>query len=103
MGYEYRVHVDPPIADLGVACGRVFAETPYRRIPSSLVDVPAGIGVQLGGEPVDPKWPHIADLYLETPGTIFIVCHNRDGTIFMDALAQSLRASSHLVAIDDDV
>lgn len=103
MGYEYRLHVDPPVDDLERACGDVFAETHYRRSDSSLANVPAGVGVRLDGEPVDPKWPHIADLYLEDPRTIFIVCHNRDGAIFMDALAQSLRARSYLVAIDDEV
>lgn len=64
MGYEYRLHVDPPNLDLDNVCDTVFAGTDWQRIKTSLTDID-GIGVQHGRTPSDPSWPHVADLYLE--------------------------------------
>jgi hypothetical protein len=101
MGYEYRMHVDPAITDLADACGEVFSETAFHHIPTSFVDVSGGIGVQEGLTPADPRWPHVADLYLEESGAIFILCHCQQGSLFMNALVDSLRASRHTIAIED--
>ena len=102
MGFEYRLHIEPPLKDLLGACRRVFEVTDWCEIPSSLSEVP-GIGVQLGEQPTDASWPQVADLHEEGPGSVYVLCHNNNGGLFMNALIDDLRKRGHEIAIDDDI
>lgn len=103
MGYEYRLHVEPPLKDLNAACDEVFANSEWQSIPTSFCDVPEGIGVQFGSTPADPSWPHVADLYLEKERVVFIVSYNKDGGLFMERLIAQLKSTGHSVSVDDDI
>lgn len=103
MGYEYRLTIHPPVYDLGTICNSVFATSPWQRIPTSLLDVPNGIGVQFGETPECPSWPHVADLYPESEQQIYVVCHVSNGKKFLDALVKQLQRQQNSVTIDDDV
>ena len=102
MGFEYRLLIEPPLTDLSRACRRVFEQTKWCEIPTSLLDVP-GIGVQTGEEPADPSWPQVADLRDEGSGSVYVLCHTNDGGLFMNALVESLRKTGYEVEISDDV
>lgn len=101
-GYEYRLEVTPGVLDLSAICESVFASTTWIRVPTSFSD---RIGIGVGDSTIDPdsSWPHIADLREETPSSIYVLCHNQTGGLFMRALVQTLRDSGHAVVIDDDV
>ena len=101
MGFEYRLHVDPPLADLGSACEAVFATSDWQRIPTALLEVPAAIGGQCGETPADPSWPQVADLYLESERVIFVVAHINNGGRFVHALIAHLESSGYCIAVDD--
>ena len=101
MGYEYRIHTEPPITNLEAACSSVFANSEWQRIPTSLVDRPDGIGVRLGSIPDDPSWPQDADLCLEQDGGVYVCCHNRNGKEFLRAFVESLEALKCKVVVDD--
>ena len=102
MGFEYRLHIEPPLSDLSSVCKRVFEVTEWSEIPTSLLDV-SGIGVQYGKQPETPSWPQVADLHDEGVGSIYVLCHNNCGGLFMNALIDDLRRSGHRVEIDEDV
>ena len=101
MGIEYQIIIEPQSSHLEELCATIFAETEWKQIPTSLLDIPNGLGVQYGEEPEDPSWPHVADLYLEQNGHIYIVCHNQNGVMFLRTLAQRLESRGHKVAIRD--
>jgi hypothetical protein len=103
MGFEYRLHVDPPLADLAAVCDSVFASSEWQRITTSYSDVPDGIGVQCGQGPDDPSWPQVADLHLENERQIFVTCHDNNGRMFLDTLIAHLQSNGHSVTIDEDV
>ena len=84
MGFEYRLHVDPPLTDLDSVCDAVFATTDWQRIPTGLLKVPRGIGVQCGDAPAVPSWPQDVDLYLKSESVIFVVCHINSAEPFMN-------------------
>ncbi|MCB9558141.1 MAG: hypothetical protein H6707_18645 [Deltaproteobacteria bacterium] len=102
MGYEYKLEVKPGVLDLGAICDSVVASTAWLRIPTSFSD---GDGIGIGDSTIAPNspWPHIADLRLEAPTEIYVLCHNQTGGLFMRALVQALRDKGHAVVIDDDV
>ena len=102
MGFEYRLHIDPPLTDVGAACAKVFDTTDWKQIPTSFTDI-AGIGVQRGELPADPSWPHSADLHLEDGGSIYVLCHNSDGGSFMRFFVEQLEQAGHHVKVDDDI
>ena len=103
MGYEYRLHVDPPLKDTEEACACAFANGKWKQIPTCLQDMKSSIGVQLGESPADPAWPQIADFCLEPDGHIYFLCHNNEGGIFMHAFVDNLKKSGRAVSIDDDI
>jgi len=103
MGFEYRLHIEPPVTDFDAACDSVFANSEWQRIPTSFLEIPTGVGVQCGATPVDPSWPHVADLYLENERVVFVVCHNNNGGLFMNALIVHLESIGHAVTVDDDI
>ena len=103
MGYEYRIKVNPQVSSIEDVCAEVFTDTEWKQIPSSLIDVPNGIGIQSGAEPVNSSWPHVADLYVEEDGQIYIVCHDNNGQMFLNALVEKLRFKGHRVVVDDDI
>ncbi len=102
MGYQYKLDVTPGVLDLGAICDSVVASTAWIRIPTSFSD---GVGIGVGDSTIDPNssWPHIADLRLEAPTSIHVLCHTQTGGLFMHALVQALRDKGHVVVIDDDV
>jgi hypothetical protein len=102
MGFEYRLHVDPPLTDLAAECDSVFASSEWQRIPTSYRDIPAGIGVQCGATPDNPSWPHVADLHLENGSQVFVTCHNNNGGIFMKTLIAHLKSNGYSVTVDED-
>ncbi|MBT8492833.1 MAG: hypothetical protein KJO07_07210, partial [Deltaproteobacteria bacterium] len=103
MGYEYRLHVVPAVRDLGVACTEVSGSDEWKQIPTSLLDRPTAIGISRDDTPPDGSWPHAADLYIEDSGSIYLLCHNQEGGLFLNALVEHLRRFGHSVSVDDDI
>ena len=102
MGYEFRIATEPRVKDLDEFCEKLFDGVAWTRIPTSFGDV-AGIGVQAGEVPVDPSWPHAADIHQERDGQIYIVCHCGQGVQFLQTLIASLKEEGFRVNVDDDV
>ena len=102
MGAEFRLEITPPLSALDTSCDAVFAATEWQGIPTSLVDMPNGVGVQFGATPTDPSWPHVADLCCNPDGSVYAVAHCANGVQFLHALVAHLESTGHSINLDED-
>ena len=102
MGAELRIELSPTLESLDRECDAVFAATNWKRIRTSLLEHPDGIGVQHGAIPANPSWPHVADICSNGDGTFYAVAHNGLGVQFLYALKSYLESVGHTVVLNDD-
>lgn len=102
MGFEFRLLVEPEPNDFGTLLEQALLQANCRRIATSALDE-VGIGVATQANGRASKWPQVADLRLETPGSVFVVCHNDSGRAFLNCLIESLRHAGHVVNVADDI
>ena len=102
MGFEFRITVQPMIPSLKEFCNSLFARSEWKQIPTSLVDVSDGIGIQFGERPENPAWPHDADLCRDGDCAFYAVAYGSNGIRFLAELAKEISTSGYTVDLDGD-